>query len=160
LGVGTLWDNLGYLELPSDTAPNPIVDTYFDGPLGLAAFEGVGGSNYFLGNKVPVENNNGIYGFGSLNGHWRESVMNTEIMSPMINGGVPNPLSVLTAASMGDLGYASNYAAADSYVLPVAPFFASAWVSGGGIQLVDDIWRGPILVLDPTGRITKVIRPR
>ena len=67
LGIGTIWDDLGFLELPSDTAPAPIVDTYFDGPLGLAAFEDVGGSNYNLGNKVPVENNNGMFGLGSLN---------------------------------------------------------------------------------------------
>ncbi len=160
LGVGTLWDNFGFLELPSDTAPAPIVDTHFDGPLGLAAFEDIGGSNYNLGNKVPVENDNGTFGFGSLNGHWRESVVNTEIMSPSINGGVPNPLSVLTVASIADLGYVSNYGAADTYVLPVAPFFGSTRVSGVGVQLVDDIWRGPIMVLDPTGRITKVIKPR
>ncbi len=87
--------------------------------------------------------------------------MLTELMSPLLNNNVANPLSALTAASLADLSYVVNYAGSDTYVVPVAPFgFRGAAMSGGGITLVNDIWRGPIFVLDPTGRIERVIHPR
>ena len=156
LGVGTIWDALGFLELPSDTAPALPLDTHFDGPLAITAFNDLGGSSYAL-NKVPVHN---VGGLGSLNSHWRDSVLVTELMTAALNSGVPNPLSKLTAASMADLGYQSNYAASDTYVLPVAPFAAAAFMAGTGRQMVDDVWRGPLYIVDASGRIERVIRPR
>jgi hypothetical protein len=160
LGIGTQWDNRGFLQLPSDTAPAPIVDTYFSGPLAIAAFDDMGGGTY-VGNKVPAENDNTKFGLGSLNGHWRDSVFVTELMTPLLNGGVPNPLTVVTAASLADLSYVVNYGESDTYVLPSAPFASVAPAgSGNDLLLVNDIWRGPIFVLSPTGRIERVIRPR
>ena len=50
---------------------------------------------------LPIAN---VGAAGSIGGHWRESVLTNELMTPSIGGGV-NPLSRITAASMRDLGY-------------------------------------------------------
>jgi hypothetical protein len=146
---------------PSDTTAGGTVgnDTYFTGALALAAFDSVGGTGYTLGNKVPVENDTDNYGPGSLDGHWRESVFGTELMSPSLDNGVANPLGVVSVESMGDMGYTVRPAAADTYVLPSA---MPALVSGPDsmIRLDGDIWDGPILVVDEMGSVLRVIRPR
>src|SRR5438309_10802011 len=38
-------------------------------------------------------------------------------MTGFLDNGVPNPLSVITTASMGDLGYVVNYAASEPYTV-------------------------------------------
>jgi hypothetical protein len=63
---------------------------------------------------VPVAN---VGGAGSAGGHWRESVFDNELMSPNIDGN-NNPLSRLTVASLGDLGYTVDLDAAQDYELP------------------------------------------
>ena len=149
IGVGTLWDLLGFLQNPSRPS-SPGVDTYFDGPIGIAEFDSLGGTSY-LANKVPVEND-AVQ--GRADAHWRESVLGTELMTPFLNGGVPNPLSRLTPASLWDMGYEVNLAASDSYVVPAAPAVAGRFV----IEMVDDIWHGPIYAVDPSGRIVYRVR--
>ncbi len=157
LGFGTLWESLGFLQQKSDTAPASIVDTHFDGPQAIESFNELGGGSYGGGSRVPVENDNATYGLGSLNAHWREAVNGTELMTPTLNSGFANLLSKLSVASMGDLGYVVNYAGSDAYTfVPVAPL-AGAF---GGRTMVDDIWWGPRIFLDPSGRIVRIIRPR
>jgi len=105
---------------------------------------------------VPVEN---CCGSGTRDKHWREAVFETELMTGFLNGVVPNPLSVITTASMGDLGYVVNYAASEPYtVANVAGLRAQA--SFSQIELGDDILRLPILVVDRRGRVTRIIRPK
>ena len=48
-------------------------------------------------------------------GHWRQSVFGDELMTPAFTGNV-HPLSRVTVASLADLGYVVNLAAADAYV--------------------------------------------
>jgi hypothetical protein len=114
LGIGVLWSYLGFLQDPVG-APNPAIDTHFNGPFAISAFNSIGGSSY-LGAKVPVENAQG--GAGTLNSHWRESVMANELMTGFITVGGSNPLSLVTIRSLEDLGYVVNPAAADPFVLP------------------------------------------
>jgi hypothetical protein len=64
--------------------------------------------------RVPVENTGGP---GTADGHWRETVFRNELMSGFISA-AGNPLSRLTAASLGDMGYKVDLAAAEPYVLP------------------------------------------
>lgn len=119
LGFGTLWETKDLLKEPS--LNNPGADTYFDGVLALALFDAVGGDDY-TGNKVPVENDTGTFGQGSLDSHWREGVFDNELMTPAINGNRPgNPLSVVTVSSLADLGYTVDSEKADLYELPAAP---------------------------------------
>src|SRR5436309_2931418 len=150
LGFGTIWQPLGLLPGAGGTDP------HFVGAQATAAFDRNGGQPYSAGAKVPVEN---CCGPATRDGHWRETVFETELMTGFLDGGVPNPLSVITTASMGDLGYVVNYAASEPYtVANVAGLRAQA--SFSQIELGDDILRLPILVVDRRGRVTRIIRPK
>jgi hypothetical protein len=150
LGYGTIWGNL--LVDPVSTG-NPGADPHFVGIQALAAFDRSGGASYSLSAKVPLENTGGT---GTANAHWRETVFKNELMTGFINSGA-NPLSVVSTASMGDLGYLVNYAASDTYVVPPAPP-----VSTGGSILVmgNDILRMPIMEVDAAGRVVRTVAPR
>ena len=89
-------------------------DTHFAGPLARAAFDAAGGSSYAQ-NKVPVENSRG--GAGSQDSHWRESVMDNELMTGFLDAG-DNPLSAISIQAMADLGYQVDVSQADPYRLP------------------------------------------
>jgi Leishmanolysin len=64
--------------------------------------------------RVPVENSGGL---GTADSHWRETVFRNELMSGFI-AAPGNPLSRMTAASLGDLGYQVDVDAGEPYVLP------------------------------------------
>ena len=102
LGVWTLWDSPFALVQNPSLPSSPRVDTYFTGTFAIAAFDAAGGTSYTGGNKVPVEN---LLGVGSGDVHWRESVLMNELMTPVLNGSEPNPLSAITTQSLADLGY-------------------------------------------------------
>ena len=162
IGFGTLWGDqvIDLLRDPSDTAEGGTLgaDTYFAGTRARWAFDRIGGATY-VGAKVPVENDNANYGSGSLDSHWRESVFETELMTPTLNGGggIDNLISSVTAASMGDLGYTVNYGAADDYALPGPAAVAAAELLPA-VNLGDDVARGPIYLVDRGGRVVGVIR--
>jgi hypothetical protein len=148
LGVGTLWSNFGLLVNPSPVGGPPL-DTYFSGSGGIAGFNSIGGSTYTGGQKVPVENSGPS---GTVNVHWRESVLANELMTGYIDS--DSPLSLLTVRSLGDLGYLVNTANAD-------PFFLTLTLRGGaapvGVRLEGDV--DPLLrqyTVDPRGRATRV----
>ena len=116
LGYGTLWSNAGLIQdaipstqpvgTPSVTLPS------FSGALAIAAYQAIGGPS----GNIPVE---GCGSSGTVNGHWRESVFGTELMTGYVNGAlgnVHNPLSAVTIKSIADLGYAVDVTQADPYV--------------------------------------------
>lgn len=113
LGFGTLWD-FGRNLIQGKGSSNPV----FVGTRAMNAYKALGGNG-----SVPLENSGGP---GTRDSHWRETVFNNELMTGFINQG-SNPLSRLTVASMGDLGYAVNEGLADSYTLgaPRAPLLYS-----------------------------------
>ncbi len=150
LGIGLLWSRLGLLRNPASETSAP--DTHFTGPLAIAAFDEAGGTNYG-GAKVPVENTGGS---GSRNSHWRETVLALELMTPFQHLGVAEPLSAITIQSLADLGYEVDATLAEPYRLPSADM-ARAIEAAPGIPYGDDIWRGPLIVVDPAGRIVRVI---
>lgn len=137
LGIGTLWRRFGYLQDPSLEIPG--ADTHFNGPEAVAAFDASGGSSY-TGRKVPVENTRG--GPGTQDVHWRESVMREELMTGFIDP-FTNPLSTVTAASLGDLGYVVDLAGSDSWGLapPAAPGLRAGEEP---VHLADDVWWIPL----------------
>ncbi|HWP37520.1 MAG TPA: leishmanolysin-related zinc metalloendopeptidase [Gemmatimonadales bacterium] len=157
LGFGTLWTNFGYLENPS-LPSNPGADTHFDGPQAIAAFNQVGGSSYTGGAKVPVENTQG--GAGTRDSHWRESVMDEELMTGFIESLGINPLSRVSLASMQDLGYEVNLARADPYqkIFLAPPAGAASSGPERQIWLGDDIHRGPLRAVGSRGEVVRVIR--
>ena len=154
LGIGSFsWEDFGLLRDPS--SEGETLDTHFAGPLAIAAFDEAGGTGYG-GAKVPVENTGGP---GTWNGHWREAVMEAELMTGWSEEGRAEPLSAITIQSLADLGYAVDATQADPYRLPDAD--AAREIDRGRlIPYGDDIWRGPIVVADSEGRVVRVIRPR
>ena len=116
LGVGTLWQERGLLLNPS-VPDNAGADTHFIGPAATEVFLDLLGGQFFDGSIVPVENNAQP---GSSDGHWRETVVVDELMSPRLGGiGEVAPLSILTISGLGDHGYyVPNVLAADDWTLP------------------------------------------
>ena len=106
LGYGTIWSDLGLLIGKGTSDPE------FIGAGAIAEYNAIFGLN---ASSVPVENTGGP---GTADAHWRESVFYNELMTGWINPGVNNPLSRITAASMGDLGYQVNLDAAQDYLPP------------------------------------------
>ena len=158
LGIGTRWDNADLLINPS-LPDNTGADTHFVGRNTIIAFDNVGGGAYTTGSVVPVENQAGP---GSGDAHWRESVFNTELMTPFFDRDVPNPLSEVTIASLKDLGYGVDLTQGDNYFLP--PISASqqaapsASAGQGALDLGDDIWDENLYVVGKDGQIRKILR--
>ena len=176
LGFGTLWSlsspfpTVNCLQLPS-TPPGTLQDTYFSclgGTQNAAAqFDSLGGTSYTGSGQAygsalhipPVENcANSPYtyptcGQGTVNGHWRTTVFGNELMVGFLPASPA--LSKVTLASLQDLGYTVNYAAADSYT---HTFTAPPVEGAARVFLGDDIHHGPLYAVDPSGRITLVHR--
>jgi hypothetical protein len=162
LGFGSLWTQAQFSCLQNASAAGNVQDTYFSCAKAVAMFDSIGGATYTGGNRVPVENcgpaSPAGCGAGTVNSHWREPTFVDELMTGYLNGGVPNPLSRLTVASLEDLGYGVNYAGGDNYV---RTFTLLAGASRQGLlALGDDLYRGPIYVVDRSGRTVGVIQPR
>jgi hypothetical protein len=106
LGIGTLWSTKGLLSGSGTSNPT------FRGRLAMEEYRVLRSAS--RPRAVPVENTGGA---GTREGHWRETIFRDELMSSFI-GGADNPLSRVTVASLGDLGYRVDLAAAEPYVLP------------------------------------------
>ena len=105
LGIGTLWETKGLLVGKGTANPG------FTGAQAVAAYNAIYGTS---ATSVPVEGNSSPV--GSRDSHWRESVLDRELMTPYIeNTGVSMPLSRITVASLQDIGYTVNMSAADSF---------------------------------------------
>jgi hypothetical protein len=107
LGFGTIWRQK---NLIAGTATGNPTFTGAGAVRAYAALRGAAGR----AEPVPVENTGGP---GTRDGHWRESVFGNELMTGYV-GVAGNPLSQLSVASMGDLGYQVDLAAAEPYALP------------------------------------------
>ena len=104
IGVGSLWADKGFLSEVTTGDPR------FTGPGAVAEYQKLHGGS----DTVPVEN---IGGPGTARVHWREHDFGNELMTGFVNS-APNPLSRVTVASLGDLGYQVDVDAADAYELP------------------------------------------
>ena len=155
IGFGTLWDHLGLLENRASGVGGQ--DTHFTGAATLRAFREVGGGSYTGGGLVPVQHQGGE---GVWNGHWRELVFRSELMTPFPDRGL-NPLSVVSLASMVDIGYEGvDYSLADDYALP-PPLYAAARHDDPeeAIEPDGEVLLGPIEMIDREGNVVRVIRP-
>jgi hypothetical protein len=106
LGIGTVWEMKGLVRGTGTYNPT------FGGTAAKRAYRllrGSGGSR-----RVPLENTGGP---GTADSHWRETVFRNELMSGFV-AEPGNPLSTLTVASLEDVGYAVDQAAAEPYALP------------------------------------------
>jgi FG-GAP-like repeat len=123
LGFGTLWEPLSFrntdgsirqigvsLTTPSliDTNKNYRFDTYAGWAYG-ELLRDAGRATTVAPTAVPLE--------AGIQAHWRESLFQTESLTPVSNGG-NQPISKLTLAAMQDLGWKVNYGMAMAYQLP------------------------------------------
>jgi hypothetical protein len=143
IGIGGFfWSVKGFLADPW-SAEFPDADPHFTGPQAISAFNSAGG-NLYPGAKVPVEN---VGGPGTVNSHWRESVMARELMTAFVDNGA-NPLSAITIRSLAELGYTVNVAAADAYTISS---LLRTPGSGTTIHMKDDVLRSPTRFVDAPG---------
>ena len=161
LGIGSLWNlslsGTTIFDLLAEACPTTgtcTTDPHFIGTRGIGAFDDLGGTSYVASAKVPVENGGGA---GTVNSHWRETVFSNELMTGYLNAG-SNPLSVMTVASLLDMGYLVSYPDADAYTWSAAA--PSGPAGTGGVFLPNDVLRLPIGVVDASGRVTGVIPSR
>lgn len=135
LGIGSVWTEFGLLK--GFPGSNPT----FVGQGATQEFATLVGSQ--SAEPVPVAN---VGGEGSAGSHWREAVFGTELMSPQI-AAAGNPMSRLTVASLGDLGYQVDLDAAEPYALPD---FLQAARLGNGVPHTEPSGRGMVLPTLPT----------
>lgn len=123
LGIGTLWNSMITHNGGSDCQKATTVS--FNGAKAKSQYQSLGKTG-----NVPVENQ---YSAGTKCGHWSESQFRTELMTGFVNSGTM-PLSKLTVGVLEDLGYRVNYAAADSYTLPLV---SSQGIDEHGHELIE-----------------------
>jgi subtilisin-like proprotein convertase family protein len=102
LGFGTLFAQHDLVR--GRYTANPT----FIGPQAMAEYARLKGLT--TPTPVPLEATGGP---GTAEGHWRESVFDDELMTGWLDSGV-NPLSRLTVAALGDLGYKVDLERADT----------------------------------------------
>ncbi len=144
LGIGTIWSARGLLSGAGTADPR------FRGTQATAEYNRLFGRNE---SGVPVENSGGA---GTRDSHWRESVFGNELMTGYLNSGF-NPLSRMTIASLADLGYQVNLAAADPYTPPAALTSTSTTTStsrSAGLRSSLVMFDTDGFVNMPTGRAT------
>ena len=151
LGIGTVWQRQGLLRDPSLLSTDEM-DTHFAGALAIRAFEDAGGARYTSA-KVPVENRAGP-GAGDV--HWRESVLERELMTPFQNPNVRDPLSSITIQSLADLGYTVDITLAEPFMLGTPAMLYDA-APAPRITYGPDVVRWPVVVVDRTGRVVEVV---
>jgi len=112
LGIGTMWSDLNLISGAGGADP------LFTGARARAEYGTLAGG---APRDVPVENRGGP---GTRDGHWRDDVFGNEMMTGFISAS-GNPISRLTVAALGDMGYQVDLAAAEPYALPLPALFAS-----------------------------------
>ena len=140
LGLGNNWD--GLIRGTEGSDPDP----HFAGTLATAAFDAAGGTSY-TGAKVPTQ---------SGGGHWRESVLGSEVMTSRLHRSPLNLLSAITIQALADMGYSVDATLADTFTLPsndVADLAGPAHT----VHLHGDFERGPVMVIDGDGNVVRVI---
>lgn len=108
LGFGMIWHNMGLVQgVGTD-------DPVFVGPKAQHEYGLMIGAGP---TPVPLANT-GLA--ATQGGHWRDSVFDNELMTGQI-AKPGNPISRITVATLADMGYKVDMAAAEPYALPLPP---------------------------------------
>jgi leishmanolysin len=149
LGIGTVWARKSVLKGAGTSNPT------FSGTGAIQEYKVLRGAP--RRRRVPVENTGGA---GTADSHWRETIFRNELMSGFI-AAPGNPLSRLTAASLGDLGYQVDLDAAEHYELPDLLALAEDGLLVSHIAPVDAGMVLPVIpVVLPTESVTSVASRR
>jgi hypothetical protein len=142
LGFGTIWNAKGLLGGTFSGDP------FFSGARARAHFDVL--KPGYVGNRVPVENTGGA---GTINSHWRETVFNNEMMTGFASPvGAVSPISLVTIASLADLGYSVNYSTAEPFPRP--PTAAAGAQPGSRLEFINDIIHLPFIP-----QVSPLVRP-
>jgi hypothetical protein len=121
IGIGTIWSQKDLLEGAGTENPTFVGQAAmieYAKLVGQGVMQEYAKQRYGDGEPtptpVPVAN---MGGSGTRDSHWREAIFRNELMSGFINQ-PPNPISRVTAGSLGDLGYVVDMDAAEAYDLP------------------------------------------
>jgi hypothetical protein len=94
LGFGTLWDPLYKNLIINKGTPS----TAYIGAAGIAGCLQSGGTGFKCSPTIPLED---LFGPGTIDGHWRDRVFTTELMTGIVSApGVANPLSLMTIGAL------------------------------------------------------------
>ena len=107
LGLGTLWQDFDagdqFVDGPwNQYGKGDLVENQFEyvGTNALEAYSEQTGKDELF---VPLENGDSAPGAGSVGSHWSETVLGSELMTPIANGDLQ--LSSVTEGALADLGY-------------------------------------------------------
>jgi len=118
LGIGTLWENNGFITGGVSSGADPTSDTYdprYVGPAAVGAYQQLlTDAGRDSETTVPAANTGGP---GTREGHWREVTFGSELMTGFLSG-ESQPLSSLTASGLADLTYTINFDVVDAFELP------------------------------------------
>lgn len=106
LGFGTLWSRAGLVQGSGGADPR------FTGSDAAREYRTLTSNAETA--AVPIANTGGA---GTREGHWRELIFGDELLTGFLSG-ARRPISRLSVASFGDLGYEVDIAAADDFTLP------------------------------------------
>lgn len=149
LGIGTVW-----FEQLVDTTANAS-DVRYTGELARDACASLAGDATICATSIPVHSTGAA---GSKYSHWRESVFQTELMTPSL-GPDATPYSIMTIQALADIGYEVGTSEADPYVVPAPPALQDRGMAlqESALQLSEPM--RPRWKLDGAGRLTPY-RPR
>jgi hypothetical protein len=82
-----------------------------------------------------------------------------ELMTPVLNGSEPNPLSAITTQSLADLGYTVDSSQADSFSEAFAGPARLLYAGAPPPDLSNDAYLGRLLIVNNSGRVVRVLRP-
>ena len=160
LGLGTVWDLKGLLANPAfDTAGTATgsTDPRFLGSAAIANCLALGGQATHCGaaTGVAVEATGGA---GTADGHWRESLFNSELMTGFVESTPAMPWSTMSIGSFQDLGYTVNTLAADGYSVPNLLTMArfSRMDAASTQDGPHEVLRRPKFEVSSTGRVTRI----
>lgn len=139
LGIGTLWDQPKFGCMGACT-PGSNADVFYQCSNANKKYQELG----CPGTAIPIETQ---MGDGSGCGHWSEAKLNNELMTPVLNGGSANPISVITIGALEDIYGAGSvdYSVAGSYSCPTGRLPADYKPPTVNYKL---IFHGPIGSLD------------
>lgn len=160
LGFGTIWDVKNLLlnaSLTSSGSPSGSTDPRYIGTAATSACVAAGGAGIkcTAATGIAVEASGGE---GTADGHWRESVFDSELMTGYIEATTNMPWSAFSVASFQDLGYTVNLGAADAFTIPnlltLARVRAEAEASG-----VREVVHRPKISIGADGVARPIVRP-
>jgi hypothetical protein len=159
LGYGTVWNDDVATPKRALLINAGTADPRFTGAQAGQACRALG-ANITCAQSVPVEGTPAPK--GTADSHWRKSTFKTELMTGYIDPS-PNPISSITAGSMGDLGYSINMADTDFYRLPATTTLRASSVRASGSPLLSspthEGWEQMLPIralLTPDGRLIPV----